>query len=218
MESGLTLYTYWRSSAAYRVRIALALKQLTYTAIPVHLVQNGGEQWHPDYQKINPQSRVPTLFDGERVFHQSIAIIEYLDELYPEPSLLPSTPRERARVRGLAQLIACDIHPINNLRVLNQLEKQFKASDVDKKQWMQHWIEEGFTAFETLLRESSSTGRFCEGDQPSLADICMVPQVYNALRFDVSLDAFPIIAKINENCLSLKAFEISLPEKQADAE
>ncbi|MEO8671862.1 MAG: maleylacetoacetate isomerase [Tahibacter sp.] len=215
---GLRLYSYWRSSAAYRVRIALNLKGLVYETIPVHLTENGGEQHNADYQELNPQEMVPMLRDGGRIVRQSMAIIEYLDETYESGGkLLPATARDRARVRGLAQVVACDIHPLNNLRVMQYLEREFNAPQVERERWTRHWIVEGFRAFEALLRENPLTGAFCEGDDPSLADICLIPQVYNARRWGVDLDAYPVISRINETCLALPAFERAKPENQPDA-
>ncbi|MBL8299212.1 MAG: maleylacetoacetate isomerase [Rhodanobacteraceae bacterium] len=215
---GLRLYSYWRSSAAYRVRIALNLKGLPHEIIPVHLTANGGEQHSAEYAQLNPQEFVPTLLDGGRVIRQSMAIIEYLDESYDgELKLLPPTARDRARVRGLAQIVACDIHPINNLRVLQYLEREFNTPVEERERWSRHWIREGFGAMEDLLVESPSTGQFCEGDDPSLADICLVPQVYNANRWGLDLAEFPTIARITEECLKLPAFDRARPENQIDA-
>lgn len=213
----LKLYTYWRSSAAYRVRIALNLKKLRHELVPVHLTRNGGEQHQPDYLELNPQGLVPTLLDGERVLRQSLAILEYLDEVYPEPPLLPATPRDRARVRGIANLIACDIHPLNNLRVLQFLEKEMAQGDNARKNWYHYWLGEGFGALESLLADHPSTGIFCEGDEPTVADICLVPQVYNARRFDVDMKQYPTIARIEEACLATPAFADAAPEQQPDA-
>ena len=216
-SEGLKLYSYWRSSAAYRARIALNLKGLAYELIPVNLAKNGGEQHAPKFHAVNPQEFVPVLFDGERVVRQSMAIVEYLDETYAGPRLLPATARERARVRGLAQLIACDIHPLNNLRVLQYLEKEFNTPQVERERWVRHWITEGFQALEKLLSTNPSTGEFSEGDNPSIADICLVPQVYNASRYAVDMAAFPTIRRVNEHCLTLRAFDAARPEKQPDA-
>ncbi len=213
----LQLYTYWRSTAAFRVRIALNLKKLDYEQIPIHLVRDGGEQHNEAYSLVNPQRQVPVLRDGDRVIMQSMAIIEYLEELYPENSLLPSLARERARVRGIAQLIACDMHPLNNLRVLNYLTKQLKLDETAKLEWYQHWMNTGFKALEHLLAESPTTGAYCEGESPTLADLCLVPQVYNAVRWDCDLRSFPEIMRINNNCLKLDAFHQAAPEQQADA-
>jgi maleylacetoacetate isomerase len=215
---GLRLYSYWRSSAAYRVRIALNLKGLPYDIVPVNLAANGGEQHSADYAQVNPQELVPTLFDGGRIIRQSMAIIEYLDESYDgELKLLPPTARDRARVRGLAQIIACDIHPIGNLRVLQYLEREFNSPAVERERWSRHWIREGFDALEELLAENPATGQFCEGDDPSLADICLVPQAYNARRWGLELGDWPTIARIVEECLKLPAFERARPENQVDA-
>lgn len=215
---GLRLYSYWRSSAAYRVRIALNLKGLAHEILPVHLTAGGGEQHAPDYRQINPQELVPTLLDGGRVIRQSLAIIEYLDETYEgELKLLPPTARDRARVRALAQIVACDIHPLGNLRVLQYLEREFSTPSEEREQWSRHWIREGFRAFEALLAENPSTGQFCEGDDPSLADVCLIPQVYNARRWGVDFTPFPTIARIDEECRKLAAFERAQPENQPDA-
>lgn len=218
MAETLTLYSYWRSSAAYRVRIALNLKQLSYVTVPVHLLNNGGEQHADEYRELNPQESVPVLLDGARIFRQSMAIIEYLDEAYPGgASLLPSTARERARVRALAQTIACDIHPLNNLRVMQFLERDFSSPAVERERWSRHWITEGFRALQALLGDNSSMGLYCEGDSPTLADICLVPQVYNAMRIGVDLAAYPDIVRIEQQCLALPAFEAARPENQPDA-
>ena len=215
---GLRLYSYWRSSAAYRVRIALNLKELTYETVAIHLTENGGAQHGADYQELNPQEMVPTLRDGGRIVRQSMAIIEYLHETYESGArLLPATARDRARVRALAQLIACDVHPLNNLRVMQYLEREFNAPQVEREHWTRHWIVEGFKAFEALLRENPATGEFCEGDGPSLADICLIPQVYNAQRWGVDMTPYPVISRINETCLALPAFEQAQPENQPDA-
>ena len=217
MAETLTLYSYWRSSAAYRVRIALNLKQLSYVTVPVHLLNNGGEQHADEYRELNPQESVPVLLDGARIFRQSMAIIEYLEEAYPGgASLLPSTARERARVRALAQTIACDIHPLNNLRVMQFLERDFSSPAVERERWSRHWITEGFRALQALLGDNSSMGLYCEGDSPTLADICLVPQVY-ARRIGVDLAAYPDIVRIEQQCLALPAFEAARPENQPDA-
>lgn len=217
MSEQLRLYGYWRSSAAYRVRIGLNLKGLDYEQVPVHLVRDGGEQHAADYAKTNPQKLVPVLQHGERHIRQSLAILEYIDELWPEPALLPRTARDRARVRALAQVVACDIHPLNNLRVLQYLEREWNAPQPERDEWVRHWIAEGFTAFEAMLVEDVSRGEFCEGDTPSVADCCLVPQVYNARRFGVDLAPFPTIRQIEASCLALPAFDAARPEKQPDA-
>ena len=213
----MKLYSYYRSSAAYRVRIALNLKQLPYETIGVHLLKNGGEQKQPEYSAKNPQKLVPALEDNGQVLTQSLAIIDYLDEAYPAHSLLPATAVERARVRAMAQLIACDIHPLNNLRVLGYLKNQLGADETAKTEWYRHWIKEGFAALEILL-QSEQTGRFCHGDKPTLADCCLIPQVYNARRFQVDLSPYPTISRIAAECEALPAFQTAAPENQPDAE
>ncbi len=218
MSGILRLYSYWRSSAAYRVRIALNLKQLAHEIVPVHLVNNGGEQHAPAYQELNPQEFVPTLLDGARIFRQSMAIMEYLDETYAGAmSLLPSSARERARVRALAQVIACDIHPLNNLRVMQFLEREFSTPQVERERWTRHWITEGFSALEAMLADNTSTGIHCDGDAPTIADACLVPQVYNARRFGIDMQPFPTIVAIEQQCLGLQAFDAARPENQPDA-
>ena len=218
MAGGLKLYSYWRSSAAYRVRIALNLKGLEYDIEPVHLVRDGGEQHRPEYRKVNPQELVPVLIDGRRVIRQSIAIIEYLDETYDgEMKLLPTIARDRARVRALALVVACDIHPLNNTRVMRFLENEFGLSEEQRGRWMRRWMEEGFRSFEELIAGHPSTGQFCEGDTPTIADICLVPQVYNARRFLIDMTPFPTIERIVAACLDLSAFEAARPENQPDA-
>lgn len=217
MASDLALYGYWRSTAAYRVRVALELKGLTWENRPVHLVRDGGEQHTAAYHALNPQELVPALLDGERVFTQSLAIAEYLDEMYPEPPLLPVDPRGRARVRALALTIACDIHPLGNLRVLQQLERQFGATEAQRAEWARHWMVQGFAAIEALLADNVATGAFCHGDTPGLADICLVPQVYNARRWNLSLDPYPTVQRIDAACGALEAFRTAAPELQPDA-
>lgn len=212
----MELYTYFRSSAAYRVRIALNLKGLKTDYRYVHLIKNGGEQHRPEYLALNPQGRVPTLVDDGHVLTQSLAIIEYLEETHPEPPLLPKDALGRARVRALAQVIACDIHPINNQRILKYLDQELHADEAARTRWYRHWVIEGFTALEKLL-DNPATGKFCHGNQPTLADVCLVPQVFNAQRFSVDLAPFPTIQRINEHCLTLKAFADAAPEKQPDA-
>lgn len=217
MTSDLVLYGYWRSSAAYRVRIALALKGLAWDSRPVHLVRDGGEQHRPEYRALNPQERVPTLLDGERTLTQSLAIVEYLDETHPEPPLLPAEPLARARVRALALSIACDVHPLGNLGVLQQLERQFGASEAQRADWIRHWMAKGFAALEVMLTDHVATGAFCHGDTPGLADICLVPQVYNAQRWALPLDPYPKVMRIHAACRELEAFRRAEPEAQMDA-
>ncbi|HET6555653.1 MAG TPA: maleylacetoacetate isomerase [Dyella sp.] len=211
------LYGYWRSSAAYRVRIALNLKGLPYESRAVHLVNNGGEQHAPDFIALNPQELVPCLIDDGHVLTQSMAIIEYLDETHPVPALLPANPEGRARVRALAQVVGCDVHPLGNLRVLQYLVSEFGLDESAKGVWSRHWIGEGLRALETMLSGHVATGRFCHGDSPTLADACLVPQLYNAIRWKLPLDDYPTIARIYEACQSLEAFRRAAPEVQADA-
>jgi maleylacetoacetate isomerase len=216
-QTELTLYDYWRSSACFRVRIALNLKGLAYATKPVHLLDNGGEQHAPAHRELNPQESVPVLVDGQRVIRQSMAIIEYLDEAHQDRPLLPSMPRDRAHVRGLAQLIACDVHPLNNLRVMQYLERELGADQAARERWTRHWIELGFKAFEAILVGDAATGEFCHGDTPGLADACLVPQVYNAKRFGMDLAPYPTIAAINDRCLALPEFDAARPERQPAA-
>lgn len=212
----LELYTYFRSSAAYRVRIALGLKGLDFRALPVHLVRDGGEQHTAAYRQLNPQGLVPTLVDGERRLTQSLAIIEYLDEVHGPAILLPGEAAARARVRSLALQLACDIHPLNNLRVLQYLERELGLEQARRDAWYRHWVELGFEALEQRL-QAPQTGRFCHGDTPTLADCCLVPQVYNARRFDVDVSRFPTIERIDAACAELSAFRAAAPENQHDA-
>lgn len=217
MDAALKLYGYWRSSAAYRVRIGLNLKGLDYALVPVHLLREGGQQHAPDYAALNPQQLVPLLRDGERVLTQSLAILEYLEETRPQSPLLPADAAGRARVRALAQLVACDIHPLNNLRVLQFFDRQWNVPQPERDDWVLHWMREGFTAMEAMLAASPDTGRHCHGDAPGLADCCLLPQLYNARRFKLDLDAFPTLLRIEAACLQLPAFDAARPENQPDA-
>jgi maleylacetoacetate isomerase len=212
----LRLFSYWRSSAAYRVRIGLALKGLPYETVPVHLVRDGGEQHSAAYRETNPQELVPVLQHGNRLFRQSLAILEYVDETWPDTPLLPALARDRARVRALAQLVACDIHPLNNLRVLQYLEHEWNAPQPERDEWVRHWITLGFDAMEASLVDHPATGEFCEGDSPTLADCCLVPQLYNARRFGLDITRWPTIARIEAACLALPAFGAARPEQQPD--
>ncbi len=214
----IELYTYFRSSAAYRVRIALNLKALRYEPVPVHLLRNGGEQRLPGHLARNPLGLVPVLRSGAGTFTQSLAIIEYLDEVHPAPALLPAEAADRARVRAIAQTIACDIHPLNNLRVLRYLTRNLGVSAQHKDDWYRHWVHEGLAAVERLLADDARTGEFCHGDAPTLADCCLVPQVFNARRFDCPLDEMPTIRRIVAACEGLDAFRRAAPENQPDAE
>jgi maleylacetoacetate isomerase len=214
----LQLYSYFRSSASYRVRIALNLKGLPFEYVAVHLLKDGGQQHSADYQRINPAELVPALVDDGHAIGQSLAIMEYLDETRPElPALLPRDALGRARVRALAQSIACEIHPLNNLRVLQYLENDLKLDEAAKATWYRHWIALGFTALETMLANNPHTGTFCHGDTPGLADCCLIPQLANARRFDTPLEAFPTILRIERACLALDAFAKAAPAVQPDA-
>lgn len=217
MDERLKLYSYWRSSAAYRVRIALNLKALDYAIEPVHLVRDGGQQHADDYAALNPQELVPTLRHGGRVLTQSLAILEYLDELWPEPALLPEDSDGRARVRALAQLVACDIHPLNNLRVMQFFDREWNVPQAERDLWTLHWMRVGFEAMEDLLVAVPETGRFCHGDSPGMADCCLVPQLFNARRFQLDLEPYPTLLRIEQACLALPAFEAARPENQPDA-
>jgi maleylacetoacetate isomerase len=212
----MKLYGFWRSSAAYRVRIALALKGLSYDYVSVQLAK--GEQYQPEYAAINPQNLVPVLEDAGHLLYQSLAIIEHLEETHPEPRLLPTHPVERNRVRSLALIIACEIHPLNNPRVLNYLTSNFAVSEEQKLSWYRHWVTTGFTALEKRLTSEPWTGRFCHGDTPGFADISLVPQVANAKRFKVDLAPFPTIGRIDDECRKREAFRKAAPENQPDAE
>ncbi|WNO61434.1 maleylacetoacetate isomerase [Rheinheimera sp. MMS21-TC3] len=212
----MKLYGYWRSSAAYRVRIALNLKQLSYDNIPVHLVKNGGEQHSVDYKALNPAELVPTLLDNDLSLNQSLAIIEYLEQKYPEPRVLPTDAAAKAQARALALDIACDIHPLNNLRVLQYLTGPLALSDEQKHAWIIHWLEVGFSGFEQRL--ATCAGQFCVGDEVTMADICLVPQVYNAKRFGLDMVPYPRINAIVEHCQQLEAFKLAAPEAQPDAQ
>jgi maleylacetoacetate isomerase len=215
METRMKLYSYFRSSAAYRARIALNLKGLPYETVSVHLVKEGGHNRRPEYRAVNPQMRVPALIaPGGEVLIQSLAIIEYLDETHPEPPFLPKNPIARAKVRGLAELIACDIHPLNNTSPLRYLKHQMGQEQSAIDAWYHHWVREGFEALEALVEP----GPYACGNSVTLADICLVPQVANARRLKVPLDAFPKIVGVEAACLKLPAFDRARPENQPDAE
>jgi maleylacetoacetate isomerase len=201
----LKLYDYFRSSAAFRVRIALHLKNLSFEVVPIHLVNNGGEQHSDEYRAINPQELVPALQVDNHIITQSLAIIEYLEETYPEPALLPKDPVLKAQARQFALTIAADIHPLNNLRVLQYLTNTLKISEEQKNRWYQHWIAQGFTALETCLHTNKTAKDFCFGDKPTLADICLVPQMYNAQRFNCDVTPYPTLLRIFANCEKLPA-------------
>ena len=211
----MKLYGYFRSSAAFRVRIGLNLKGLAYDQESVHLRK--GEQRAPEFLRRNPQGLVPALEDGPALLTQSLAILEYLDEIRPQPPFLPKTPVERARVRALALSIACEIHPLNNLRVLTYLEREMKQPKEARDTWYRHWVIEGFKAFEAMLADGPA-GRYCHGEQPTQADICLVPQVFNAQRLDTPLAAFPRLMRAFEACMKLPEFERAQPSQQPDRE
>jgi len=212
------LHGYWRSSAAWRVRIALNLKGLAYESVPVHLVRGGGEQHRPAFRRLNPQGLVPALEIDGRVLTQSLAIIEYLEETRPARPLLPAEPAARARVRSLAQLVASEIHPLNNLRVLQFLRDRLGVDEAQRDAWYRHWISEGLRALETRLAREPDTGRYCHGDAPGLAECCLVPQLYNARRYGCDLDEFPVILAVEAACGELAAFQDAAADAQADAQ
>jgi maleylacetoacetate isomerase len=212
----MKLYGYFRSSAAFRVRIALNLKGLNYETAAIHLRRN--DQSKPDYRSVNPQGLVPALEDDGRTLIQSLAIIEYLEEIHPKPPLLPKDPADRARVRALADIVACDIHPINNLRVLRYLIHQLGHDEAAIASWYNHWIAAGFDALEPLLAQDTRTGAFCHGDAPGLADIALVPQVINAERYRLDLTPYPTVARIHESCMRLEPFIAAHPSRQPDYE
>jgi len=210
-----TLYTFFRSSTSYRLRIALALKGLDWE--PHFVSLPGMEHRTPDYMALNPQGLVPALVEDGKVFAQSLAVLEYLEETYPEPPLLPRLPADRAYVRGLSQIIGCDIHPLNNVRVLKYLKSRWDLSEADRDEWYAHWIAEGFRSFEGTLAAAGRHGRYCYGDTITIADICLVPQVANANRFRCDLSAFPLSVEIAARAAALPAFEAAEPGRQGDA-
>lgn len=220
----LRLYTYWRSSASFRVRIALALKGLDYESVPKHLLRDGGEQRKPDYVAVNPQGLVPALADDGFVIPQSLAICEYLEEIHPEPRLLPGSARDRATVRGMALAIACDTHPLQNLPVLGYLRREFAADDVAVNRWIAHWIDRGFSALERWVASvpgapaAASEQRYCYGAQVTLADVCLLPQMVNARRFKVDVTPFPRLNAICAHLETLPEFIAARPDQQPDAE
>ena len=212
----MKLHTYFRSSAAFRVRIALNLKGLAYEPAFVHLPK--GEHRAPAYAAINPQALLPTLDDSGNLLTQSLAIIEYLEETRPNPALLPKDPLGRARVRSLAMLIACEIHPVNNLRILQHLKKALGQSDEQVNAWYRHWIADGMVRFEAHLANTKGAGKFCHGDAPTMADCCLVPQVFNAQRYQCDTGPYPATMRVFAQCMKLDAFDRAQPSKQPDAE
>lgn len=214
----MKLYTYWRSSAAYRVRIALELKGLPYESVPKHLLRDGGEQRRADYLELNPQGLIPGFEDDGFFLGQSLAICEYLEETCPAPPLLPADPRDRATVRSMALAVACDIHPLNNLRVQQYLRDELGQGEEAVARWTRHWMSRGFTALEGLVTRHSQDGQHCFGTSVTLADVCLVPQLYNARRARVDLAPFPRLAAVAAHLESLPAFAAARPEVQPDAE
>jgi maleylacetoacetate isomerase len=214
----MKLYTFFRSSASYRVRIALNLKAIDCEQTPIHLRRGGGEQLMPAYTAINPQALVPTLEDNGRILTQSLAIIEYLEETHPNPPLLPKDPADRALVRSMALVIACEVHPIQNLRVLNYVKATYSQTDEQVNKWAQHWIDLGLAALQKMIVAQPKRGKFCFGDVPTLADVCLIPQLGNARRYGCDLSKYPTILEIEQNCSAIPAFVNAAPEKQPDAE
>jgi maleylpyruvate isomerase len=212
----MKLYGYFQSSAAFRVRIALRLKGLPADHISVNLLKDAHRA--DEFARLNPQQAVPTLVDGERVITQSLAIIEYLEERYPNPPLLPANAEDRARARSMALLIACDIHPLNNLRVLRYLKRQLGMGKEQRDLWYHHWLEQGLRPLEALLRSRPSAAGFCVGASPTLADVCLVPQIFNAQRSGFDLTPYPALMSIFGRCMQLDAFDKAQPAKQPDAE
>jgi maleylacetoacetate isomerase len=212
--SDFVLYNYFRSSTSYRVRIALNLKNIKFEYKPIHLLKNGGEQHSTEYLAINPMGGVPTLVHKGKVISQSRVILEYLEEVSSKPSLLPNEAYEKAKVRQICDNINCEMHPLQNLRVMQYLEKNFQASEIQKNQWIAHWSKQGFTAIETLLSETAGT--YCFGNTLTLADLFLIPQVFSAIRFNVDLAPYPIIRRVNEKCLNEEAFQGAHPYRQVD--
>jgi maleylacetoacetate isomerase len=218
MSSDFTLYGYFRSSAAFRARIALNLKGIKPEFRFVHLLRNGGEQHTAEYKALNPQELIPALVHDGHTITQSLAIIEYLDEIAPQPPLLPKDAFGRARCREIAYAVACDIHPVNNLRVGRYLKRNLGKTDEDVATWQGHWITLGFDALEKMLSSSPDTGKFCHGDVPTIADICLIPQIANARRVELDIAMWPVLARIEAHALKHRAFDAALPKNQPDAE
>ncbi len=214
---GLRLYSYWRSSASHRVRIVLQLKGLTYEYLPVHLAHEGGEQFSAAYRALNPQSRVPSLETADGVLTQSMAIMEWLEETYPEPALLPRAAAARARVRAMAQLLVADVQPLQNVAVTRYLQERLHQDETAINAWRREWVGRGLAALEDLLAREPERGDFCVGSRPTLADACLVPQCASARRFGVELAAWPLIAGIEKACNAIEAFQRAAPEQQSDA-
>jgi len=214
----MKLYTFFRSSASYRVRIALNWKGISYEQAVIHLRRGGGEQLMPAYKALNPQGLVPALEDNGRILTQSLAIIEYLEETHPNPPLLPKNAADKALVRSMALVIACEVHPIQNLRVLNYVKATYNQTDEQVNKWAQHWIDLGLSALQEMIIGQSKRGKFCFGDSPTLADICLIPQLGNARRYGCDLSKYPTILEIERNSNAIPAFADAAPEKQPDAE
>ena len=214
----LILYTYARSSAAYRVRIGLALKGLAYESRFVHLLKEGGENYRPEYLALNPQGMIPLLLHGDNTIIQSLSILEYLEETFDGQALLPSTPADRAWVRAIAQMVACDIHPINNLRILAYIKQHYTHTDAMPLDWYHHWLAEGFAAIESLLAKRGTPSTFCSGEAPTLAECCLIPQIYNAYRFTLDMKPYPILEELYRAAVKLPAFMLAAPEQQEDFE
>ncbi len=206
----MRLYDYWRSTAAYRVRIALHMKGLDFEQIPIDL--RAGGQRTEEYREVNPQGLIPFFVDGDLAIGQSLAIIDYLEDTHPDPAVLPTDPKARARVRAIAQIIASDIHPLNNLRILQYLERDLGCDQLKRLIWYHRWLADGFKAIEAMIKDTA--GDFCFGDEPTLADICLIPQVYNAKRYEVDLGPFPTIRTINDHCQGIEAFAKAAPQHQ----
>jgi len=217
-DQALILHNYFRSSAAYRVRIAMHLKGLSFDYLPVHLTRDGGAQFSPSYSAMNPQQLVPLLDDNGFQLSQSLAIIEYLDEKFPQVRLIPESLEGRARVRQIALAITCDIHPLQNLRVLKYLTDTLGLSEEAKTDWIKHWLQLGLQALEANLFRASSRGQFCYGDHPTLADCALIPQMFSAARFGVDSTAFPTLRMIYERCEAMPEFAAAHPGKQVDSE
>jgi maleylacetoacetate isomerase len=212
----MRLHGYFRSGTSHRVRIALNLKGLAYEQVPVHLLK--GEQRQETYRQLNPQGLVPLLEDGDARISQSLAIMEYLDRTHPEPPLLPKDPIGEARVRSLALICACEMHPLNNLRVLRHLKRSLGLDQAQRDAWCRHWMEEGFKALEQRLAGEPETGRFCHGSQPTLADACLVPQVVSAARWGTDMTPYPTVRRVHDACMELQPFVRAMPANQPDAE
>jgi maleylacetoacetate isomerase len=211
----LRLYSFFRSSAAFRVRIALNLKGLRWESSAIDLVK--GEHHTLQFEQVNPQRAIPALLDGNQTLIQSMAIVEYLEETHPDPPLLPATTGERSWVRAIAQLIACDIHPLNNLRVMKYLKKDLGVGQEQRDAWVRHWIGEGFSNLEAMIKRHPQTGPFCHGNSPTIADVFLVPQIFNARRAKMDLSAYPTLLRIFDSCMALPAFDLAQPMKQPDA-